>query len=131
MKKIAFTLATVAAVLTGCASTGKVAPQYVNPSNYQAHDCNYLQSEVARIANVAEQTKKQGFSLSSTGIGIGLTGGRHGIYPSISLGMGSGSSQRAARNNTLSKLYGEHDAMVVAARQKSCAFAQNMKIYGE
>lgn len=64
-------------------------------------------------------------------MGIGITGGRGGIYPSISFGVGTGSSTRAARNNTLARLYGEHDAMVIASRQKNCAFAQNIKIYGE
>ena len=120
-----------ATVLAGCATTGQVAPQYVNPTTYQNYDCNTLQSEVNRVTKLVEQTQNQQIGLSSTGIGIGITGGRHGIYPTISLGMGSGSSQRATKKNTLSRLYGEHDAMIVTARQKGCAFAQDIKIYGE
>ncbi|UTO04605.1 hypothetical protein NKT77_08830 [Moraxella sp. FZLJ2107] len=131
MKALIFGAAAAAVVLTGCASTGKVAPQYINPNTYQSYDCQSLQSEVSRITKLVEQTQNQQVGLSASGIGIGLTGGRHGIYPSISLGMGAGSGQRAAKQNTLSRLYGEHDAMVVSARQKGCAFAQGMKIYGE
>ncbi len=129
--KAIITAIAAAAVLTGCASTGNVAPQYINPTVYQNQDCQSLQSEINRVAAAAEQTKKQNISLASTGIGIGLTGGRHGIYPSISLGMGTGASQRQAKNNTLSQLYGQHDAMVVAARKQGCGFAQGIKIFGE
>lgn len=130
MKKILLTLTATATVLTGCATT-KIAPQYVNPSNYHNYDCTVLQSEVARITQTAEATEKQNVGLSATGIGIGLAGGRGGIYPTISVGAGLGSGARQAKTNTLAKLYGEHDAMVVAGRQKGCAFAQNIKIYGE
>lgn len=130
MKALFIGAAATALVLTGCASTGKVAPQYVNPTTYQNYDCTALQSEVNRVTALVEQTQKQQVGLSSTGIGIGIAGGRHGIYPTISLGMGSG-GQKSAKTNALSRLYGEHDAMIVAARQKGCAFAQGVKIYGE
>lgn len=130
MKKTLLLLAVVAAALTGCATTN-IAPQYVNPANYQGHDCTVLQSEVARISQTAKATENQNIGLSATGIGIGLAGGRGGIYPTISVGAGLGSGARQAKTNTLAKLYGEHDAMIVAARQKGCAFAQNVKIYGE
>lgn len=129
MKKLLAFTAILA--LTGCATTSGIAPQYVNPANYQQHDCTVLQSEVARISKTAEATEKQNIGLSATGVGIGLAGGRHGIYPTISVGAGLGSNQRQAKINTLAKLYGEHDAMVVAARQKGCSFAHNIKIYGE
>lgn len=132
MKKILLLSAlTSITTLTGCVSTNNIVPQYINPNNYSSYDCTYLQSEVARITKLAEKTQNQQTSLSATGVGIGIAGGRGGIYPSISFGVGSGSSTRAARTNTLARLYGEHDAMVMAARQKNCAFAQNIKIYGE
>lgn len=119
-----------ALTLTGCVSTSNIAPQYINPSVYQHHDCTSLQSEVARITQLANATEKQNISLG-TGVGIGISAGRGGIYPSISLGTGIGSGQRQAKKNTLAKLYGEHDAMVLAGRQKGCGFVQGMKIYGE
>ncbi|MDO4450222.1 MAG: hypothetical protein Q4B79_04585 [Moraxella sp.] len=131
MKKIILTLTATTAILTGCATTS-IAPQYINPANYQSYDCSTLQSEVTRISNVAKSTEKQNIGLSSTGVGIGIVGGRGGIYPSISLGAGLGNGNaRQAKTNTLAKLYGEHDAMVIAGRQKGCTFAQNIKIYGE
>lgn len=131
MKALFIGAAAAALALTGCATTGSVAPQYVNPTTYQNYDCNALQSEVNRVTKLVEQTQNQQIGLSASGVGIGITGGRHGIYPTISLGMGTGNSQRAAKQNTLSRLYGEHDAMIVTARQKGCAFAQGVKIYGE
>lgn len=123
-------LLTMVAVLAGCVSTGNITPQYINPTTYQGHDCQTLQSEVARIGKLVEDTKKQNVSLA-TGVGIGVTAGRGGIYPTISIGTGVGSSQRQAKINTLSRLYGEHDAMVLMARQKQCAFVQGIKVYGE
>ncbi|MFA9486161.1 MULTISPECIES: hypothetical protein [unclassified Moraxella] len=130
IKFASITLTILAVTLTGCATTN-IVPQYISPNNYTTHDCHYLQSEVARVSILAEKTQNQQISLSSTGIGIGITGGHSGIYPTISFGVGSGSSARTARTNTLARLYGEHDAMLIAARQKNCAFAQNIKIYGE
>ena len=75
-KKAHILLTAVAVALTGCATTN-IVPQYVNPTNYQGHDCNLLQSEVARISQSAKATENQNTKLSATGIGIGLVGGRH------------------------------------------------------
>ncbi|MBE9578988.1 hypothetical protein AAHK14_07735 [Moraxella sp. K1664] len=85
MKKALISLAVVTVALTGCATTN-IAPQHVNPANYQGYDCTVLQSEVARISQTAKATENQNIGLSATGIGIGLAGGRGGIYPSISVG---------------------------------------------
>ena len=129
MKKI-ISLSGSILVLAGCATTGTIAPQYINPANYQSHDCHALQSEIARVSKLAQATENQNVSLA-TGVGIGISAGRGGIYPSISVGTGVGSGQRQAKKNTLARLYGEHDAMVLSARQKGCAFVQGIKIYGE
>ncbi len=129
MKHISI-LMVLATTLVGCATTKNIAPQYINPANYQNYDCQTLHSEVTRITKLADDTKNQRTSLA-TGIGVGIAGGRGGIYPTISIGTGIGSGQRQAKKNTLAKLYGEHDAMIVAARQKKCAFADGIKIYGE
>lgn len=132
MKKIiSFSTSALGALfLVGCASTGTIAPQYINPANYQGHDCATLQSEVARVSKLAKATEEQNISLG-TGVGVGIAAGRGGIYPTISIGAGTGSGQRQAKNNTLARLYGEHDAMILAGRQKNCAFVQGVKIYGE
>lgn len=131
MKKFALLTAVGSALLlSACASTGKIAPSYVNPANYQAQSCDHLAEEVRRIGLLANQTKQEKSGLSSTGLGIGITGGRHGIFPTISFGVGTGGSS-SDKTTRLAKLYGEHDAMVVAGRKKGCAFAQTTKIYGE
>lgn len=130
MKKSILSSLVCLMLISGCASKN-ITPQYVNPTNYQAYDCGQLQAEVDRVTKLVEQTQKQQVGLSSTGIGIGISGGSYGIFPTISLGVGSSGNERNARNNALAKLYGEHDAMIVSARQKGCAFAQGIKIYGE
>lgn len=129
MKKI-ISLGVCAIALVGCATTGNITPQYISPNNYQTYSCNTLQSEVARVTRLAKDTENQNISLG-TGVGVGISAGRGGIYPSISLGTGIGSGQRAVKRNTLARLYGEHDAMILAGRQKGCAFVQGIKIYGE
>ncbi|MDO4426921.1 MAG: hypothetical protein Q4B88_02215 [Moraxella sp.] len=120
-----------AAVLSGCTTTGGIAPQYINPNTYNAYSCDGLSQEINRVSRLADSTEKQGSPLSSTGVGIGLAGGRGGIYPTISLGVGRASGASSQKKQTLARLYGEHDAMVVAARQKGCSFAGAMKIYGK
>lgn len=129
MKKSLSLLATFL-LLTGCASTGSIAPQYINPANYQHYDCSALNQEVVRIRELIGATEKQNISLG-TGVGVGISAGRGGIYPTISLGTGISGGQRQAKKNALAKLYGEHDAMIVSARQKGCGFVQGVKIYGE
>lgn len=118
-------------LLTACATThkGSITPQYINPTTYQHQSCDGLSEEIRRVSVLAEQTEKQQTPLSATGVGIGIAAGRGGIYPTISLGIGKGAGSH--KKATLSKLYGEHDAMVIAARQKGCAFAKTIKIYGE
>ena len=129
--KLAFTaLAAAALVLTGCSAKQTIAPQYINPTAYSQYDCTTLASEIKRVEQLAVATENQQSGLSATGVGIGIAGGRHGIYPTVSFGVGR-NTNAANKKNTLSRLYGEHDAMVVAARQKGCAFVQGMKIYGE
>ena len=128
MKKL--TVVAIFALLTGCATTSNIAPQYVSPTTYASYDCPMLQSEVARVSKLAESTKNQNISLG-TGVGFGIAGGRGGIYPTVSIGMGTGSGQRQAKNNTLARLYGEHDAMILAGRQKGCGFVRGVKVYGE
>lgn len=129
MKKL-LPIATLALMVTGCATTKGITPQYINPTTYASHSCQSLEQEIARVSQTAAATEKQQVSLASTGLGIGIAAGRGGIYPSISFGLGSGSGG-SNKKATLSKLYGEHDAMVLSARQKGCGFAQTMKVYGE
>lgn len=127
--KIMYLLAT-SLLLSACVSK-TIAPSYVNPSLYHSHSCQSLAEEIRRIESLAAATQQQNTPLSATGIGIGITGGRHGIYPTISMGVGSQSGAINAKKEKLATLYGQHDAMVIAGRQKGCTFARQIKIYGE
>lgn len=114
--------------LTGCASTP--TPQYVSPNTYQSYDCTALTSEYNRLTQYinANQNRSSGFNMS--GVGIGIAGGRHGIYPTVSFGLGKAN---ASKNNNLSIAMGKRDAIVIAqsARMKECAFAHGVKLFSE
>lgn len=132
MKKLtSFALLSATLMLGGCATTQGITPQYINPNTYDAHTCQSLEQEIARVSRTAAATEKQQVGLSATGLGIGVSAGRGGIYPTISFGVGQSSGASSSKKATLAKLYGEHDAMVLNARQKGCAFAGGMKVYGE
>ena len=116
--------------LSGCATTGNIAPQYVPPNTYQNYDCQALSQEYNRINRYADAARKEQSTLSTTGVGVGVSAGRWGISPNISFGLGK-SNNTKARDAKLSRLYGERDAIVQSARIKRCGFANGIKIYGE
>lgn len=129
MKKSALLTAVGSALLlSACASTGKIAPAYVNPTNYQTLSCDNLSGEVRRVSVLASQTQQEQSSLSATGLGIGITGGRHGIYPTISFGVGKANS---TNNSNIGLALGEKDAIVQSARLKHCSFANSVKLSTE
>lgn len=130
-----FTAATLLAAtgllgLSGCASTGNITPQYVPPSTYQGYDCQTLSQEYNRVNRYVEAARNEQSSLSTSGVGIGVSAGRWGISPNISFGVGK-SNNTKARDAKLSRLYGERDAIIQSARVKRCSFANGIKIYGE
>ena len=116
--------------LSGCATSGNLTPQYVPPSTYQNYDCQTLAQEYNRVQHYVEGTSKQRSTLSSSGVGIGVSAGRWGISPNISFGVGQ-SNDNKARDAKLSRLYGERDAIIQSARIQRCSFADGMKVYGE
>ncbi len=118
------------ALLTGCASTSSITPEYVSTNTYTTYDCTSLDKEYKRIGSYITQTKKNSFSLASTGVSIGMYGDRDGIFPSISFGVGQ-STDIDDKNKKLSRLYGERDALVQTARLKRCPFANGLKLYSE
>lgn len=126
------TLLAIAGVfgLSGCASTGNVAPQYVPPSTYQNYDCQALNQEYMRVNRYVSDAANQQSRLSTSGVGLGVSAGRWGISPNISFGVGK-SNDTKARDVKLSRLYGERDAIVQSARIQRCSFANGVKIYGE
>ena len=116
--------------LSGCATSGNLTPQYVPPSTYQNYDCQTLAQEYNRVQRYVEGTSKQRSTLSSSGVGIGVSAGRWGISPNISFGVGQ-SNDNKARDAKLSRLYGERDAIIQSARIQRCSFADGVKVYGE
>lgn len=116
--------------LSGCASTGNVTPQYVPPSTYQNYDCQALNQEYTRVNRYVADANNERSTLSTSGVGVGVSAGRWGISPNISFGVGK-SNDTKARDVKLSRLYGEHDAIVQSARIQRCSFANGIKIYGE
>ncbi|WP_155733427.1 hypothetical protein [Moraxella catarrhalis] len=56
---------------------------------------------------------------------------QHLIATVISWKIDANSRAYIAKKQMLSYLYGEHDAIILAARQKHCVFTQGIKIYGE
>lgn len=116
--------------LAGCASTGNVTPQYVPPSTYQSYDCQSLSQEYARVERYVDATRTEQSTIAASGVGVGISAGRWGISPNISVGLGK-SNNTKARDAKLSRLYGEADAIIQSARVKRCTFANGIKIYGE
>lgn len=116
--------------LSGCASTGSVTPQYVPPSTYQTYDCETLSQEYTRVNRYVDAARNEQSSLSTSGVGVGISAGRWGISPNISFGLGKSNSTQA-RDAKLSRLYGESDAIVQSARIQRCSFVNGIKIYGE
>ena len=116
--------------LVGCASTGNIAPQYVSPTQYQTYDCQTLANEYTRVERYIDGARREGRTLAATGVGVGISAGRWGISPNISLGVGQSNDTRA-RDAKLARLYGERDALIQSARAKNCLFANSLKLYGE
>lgn len=116
--------------LSGCATSGNLTPQYVPPSTYQNYDCQALAQEYNRVNRYVEGARSQRSTLSTSGVGVGVSAGRWGISPNISFGVGQ-SNDNKARDAKLSRLYGERDAIIQSARIQRCSFANGIKIYGE
>ncbi|WP_201595710.1 hypothetical protein [Psychrobacter vallis] len=130
-----FTTATLLAAagvfgLSGCATTSNITPQYVPPSTYQNYDCQALNQEYVRVNRYVDAARNEQSTLSTSGIGVGVSAGRWGISPNISFGVGK-SNDTKARDAKLSRLYGERDAIVQIARIQRCSFANGVKTYGE
>ncbi|OTG66864.1 hypothetical protein B9T25_08765 [Acinetobacter sp. ANC 4470] len=120
MKKFYVSLFMASSVLlAACATT--VKPTYISPTQYQALNCQQLQSEYNRIQqyvdNGVQPAKRTG-----VGVGVGLGGGwgsrgGWGIGPSVSVNMGQSSN---TKKTELARLLGEQEAIVQAARFKNC-----------
>lgn len=128
MKTIYLSLLLGSTVLLGaCATT--VKPSYVSPTQYQALNCQQLQSEYNRIQqyidNGVQAPKRTGVGV---GVGVGGGWGSHGgwgIGPSVSVNMGQSSN---TKNTELARLLGEQEAVVQAAKFKNCPIIVRNKV---
>jgi len=114
-------------LLGACATT--VKPSYVSPTQYQALNCQQLQSEYNRIQqyidNGVQAPKRTGVGV---GVGVGGGWGSHGgwgIGPSVSVNMGQSSNNK---NTELARLLGEQEAVVQAAKFKNCPIIVRNKV---
>ena len=106
-------------LLGACATT--VKPSYVSPTQYQALNCQQLQSEYNRIQQYIDRGV-QPPKRSGVGVGVGVGGGwgsrgGWGIGPSVSVNMGQSSN---TKKTELARLLGEQEAVVQAAQFKNC-----------
>lgn len=112
--------------LSACATT--VKPTYISPTQYQALNCQQLQSEYNRIQQYVENGV-QAPKRTGVGVGLGLGGGwgsrgGWGIGPSVSVNMGQSSN---TKNTELARLLGEQEAVVQAAKFKNCPITIRQK----
>ena len=114
-------------LLGACATT--VKPSYVSPTQYQALNCQQLQSEYNRIQqyidNGVQAPKRTGVGV---GVGVGGGWGSHGgwgLGPSVSVNMGQSSN---TKNTELARLLGEQEAVVQAAKFKNCPIIVRNKV---
>ncbi|MFC6167561.1 hypothetical protein [Acinetobacter terrestris] len=120
MKTIYLSLLLGSTLLLGaCATT--VKPSYVSPTQYQALNCQQLQSEYNRIQQYID-SGVQPPKRSGVGVGVGVGGGwgsrgGWGIGPSVSVNMGQSSN---TKKTELARLLGEQEAVVQAAQFKNC-----------
>lgn len=113
------------ALVTGCASTPKA--QYISPNTYQSYDCTALTNEYNRLTQYLN-TNKNPSALTMSGVGFGITGGRHGIYPTVSFGVGKANN---SNSNNIGIAMGERDAVIQSGRMKQCSFVSSAKLSSE
>lgn len=121
--------------LSGCASMGDsqaIMPKYVSPNLYQAYDCTLLTQEYDRVVTHIDRVNNQSMGLAASGVSIGIAGNNNGIYPTFNVNLATNANNRLNKQKKLATLYGEHDAMIQAAKLKGCDFIQNpnVKSYG-
>jgi len=116
MKKSFFIAISALIFLSGCAKKAEdIQATYVSPLQYQHYDCTQLQIEMERIkAKVAEvasaQDKQHKKDVVATTVGVLV------FWPALFMLAGSDKEQE------LSRLKGEYEALQKAAIAKKCLF---------
>jgi hypothetical protein len=110
-----------AAMLVGCASTSeKISSSYVSPLTYSNYDCDQLRMELMRVSGKVQevagaQNKQAKNDKVAMGVGLVL------FWPALFFLAGSDKKEE------LANLKGQYDALGVAAIEKKCPIAEEMK----
>lgn len=114
-------VAMCATMLAGCASTSdKISSSYVSPLTYSSYDCDQIRMELTRVsAKVQEvagaQNKQAKNDKVAMGVGLVL------FWPALFFLAGSDKKEE------LANLKGQYDALGVAAIEKKCPVAEELK----
>lgn len=102
-------------LISGCATSSQdIAPSYVSPLQYQAHDCDQLATEAARVQTRVQQVGGRLDQASSNDKMI--VAGSLIFWPALfALG---GTKQQEAE---FARLKGEYEAIQQSATQKKCS----------
>ena len=112
----------VALALSACAASPKrIQASYVSPSQYKNYNCEELEQELqtlsAKVHEVTGQQKKAATNDAViTGVGVLL------FWPSLFL-LAATEDHKAE----LSRLKGEHEALMSAGKEKKCQFVKEMQ----
>ncbi len=129
-KQLSILVSLTALLLTACASTAPITPTYVSSAQYRDYDCLKLTLEYQRVANYIKRNKTRNTDFTASGIGFGLSGGRHGIYPTVQIGVAQGKNSQYQKEE-LARLFGEHDAILQSARFKQCDKLKSIQLFSE
>jgi hypothetical protein len=115
------TAALCASILAGCASSpDEISAAYVSPVQYSGSECDQIRAELVRVSSrvreVAGAQQKQA-DIDAIAMGVALVV----FWPALFFIGGND------RNEELSRLKGEYDALEQAAIQKNCPVASELK----
>jgi hypothetical protein len=107
-------------VVSCATSPSKISPAYVSPLQYADYSCDQIRAELqrvnARVMEVAGKQKKQSKN-DKVAMGVGLVL----FWPALFFLAGGD------REEELSRLMGEYDALETVAIQKNCDFSEELE----
>ena len=121
MKKFVNTLCIASFLLAGCASkSDNISASYVSPLHYQSFNCNQIRMEMQRVSrrvNDIAGVQDSQATKDSVALGVGLVL----FWPALFFMIGKDKEEE------LSRLKGEYEALEQAAIQKECNVAAEIE----
>lgn len=109
-----FTLFVIVSISSGCASrTSAISPTYVSPIKYKGYSCEQIENEMVEISGEAQRVTDN-HNLAVAKDTAAMTVGLVVFWPSLFLLVGGDKEEE------ISLLKGEHDALVLSAMQNQC-----------